>query len=112
MWTCQASAAVATINGTVGQEAAVMGKPVLSFGRRNLYNFFAAVKVVNGDTDLAQTCWASFSEQTKARLDGAKYLHCLHKFSFDMQDFGFHNPSGFDDQAIEAAVARLQESLT
>ena len=110
----KASAAVATINGTVGQEAAVMGKPVLSFGRRNLYNFLPHVKVVNGDTDLAQTLrWAlSFSEQTKARLDGAKYLHCLHKFSFDMQDFGFHNPSGFDDQAIEAAVARLQESLT
>ena len=61
------------------------------------------MKVVNGDTDLAQTLrWALLLlEQTKARLDGAKYLHCLHKFSFDMQDFGFHNPSGFDDQAIE-----------
>ena len=109
----KASLAVATINGTVGQEAAVLGKPVLSFGRRNLYNFLPHVKLVNGDTDLAQVLrWAvSFSEQTKAAVDGAKYLNSLRKFSFDMQDFGFHNPTGFDNQAIEEAIIKLQESL-
>ena len=58
---------------------------------------------MSGDTDLAQVLrWAgSFSEQTKATVDDAKYLHSLRKFSFDMQDFGFHNPTGFDNEAIE-----------
>mgnify|MGYP001349273275 CR=1 FL=1 len=36
--------AIATITGTGGFEAAIMGKPVISFGRHNLYNFLVRLE--------------------------------------------------------------------
>ena len=49
------------------------------------------MKLVNGDTDLAQVLrWAvAFSEQTKAAVDGAKYLNSLRKFSSICKISGF-----------------------
>ena len=43
---------VATITGTAGFEAAVMGKPVISFGHHNIYNFLPHVRLITDERDL------------------------------------------------------------
>ena len=106
--------AVATINGTVGQEAAILGKPVIAFGRRNLYNFLPHVKLVSNDDQLPQVLrWATDSkfDGVQASIDGQKYLSALQSKSFPMEDFGYHNPRGYTPETIEISVDKLLESL-
>lgn len=106
--------AVATINGTVGQEAAVLGIPVISFGRRNLYNVVDHVRVVADEAQLAPTLrWALSDEfdRDTARVNGARYLSALQSMSVDMADFGYHNRAGFTDTVIREATEALLRSL-
>ena len=106
--------AVATINGTVGQEAAVLGIPVLSFGRRNLYNILDHVKVITDEAQIAPVLrWALAEafDSDSSRRDGARYLAALRSLSFDMADFGYHNRSGFTDEVIRSATDALLRSL-
>ena len=108
------AAAVATINGTVGQEAAVMGKPVLSFGRHNLYNILPHVRVIGKEEDLYPALlWALSDDfdELKAKADGQRYLQALRTHSFDMADFGFHNPLGYGQKSVEQAGEQLLKSL-
>lgn len=109
------ASAVATINGTVGQEAAVLGKPVISFGRRNLYNFLDHVRVVEREEDLHSILrWALSDEfnSDKAARDGQRYLKALQCRSFSMADFGYHNPEGFTDSVIAEASNALMDSVS
>ena len=46
------AAAVVTICGTAGFEAAVMGRPVVAFGRHNVYNFLPHVTPVTDEARL------------------------------------------------------------
>ncbi len=106
--------AVATISGTVGQEAAVLGKPVLSFGRHNLYNILDHVRVIDHEEALAPALrWALSDEfdTAKAKADGQRYLRALRTISFDMADFGFHNPKGYTEESVRQASIKLLESL-
>jgi len=106
--------AVATINGTVGQEAAVLGIPVLSFGRRNHYNVVDHVKVVTDEAQIAPALrWALSDDfdRAAARVNGARYLSALRSLSVDMADFGYHNRGGFDETVIREATAALLRSL-
>ena len=106
--------AVATINGTVGQEAAVLGVPVLSFGRRNLYNILDHVRVITDEAQLAPALrWALADgfDSDSARRDGARYLAALRSLSFDMADFGYHNRGGFTEEVVRHATDALQRSL-
>jgi len=105
---------VATINGTVGQEAAVLGIPVLSFGRRNLYNILDHVKVITDEAQIAPALrWALADgfDGDSARRDGARYLTALRSLSFDMADFGYHNRGGFTDEVVGSATDALLRSL-
>ena len=106
--------ALATINGTVGQEATVLGIPVLSFGRRNHYNVVDHVKVITDEAQIAPALRWALSEnfdREAARVDGARFLSALRSLSFDMADFGYHNREGFDDDAIREATDALLRSL-
>lgn len=106
--------AVATINGTAGQEAAVLGKPVITFGRHNLYNILPHVRVIRQDEDLYPALrWALSDEfdAAQAKTDGQRYLHTLRSHCFHMEDFGFHNPHGYTPEVIEKAADKLLESL-
>ena len=47
-----ASDAVVTITGTAGLEGVVMGKPVITFGQHNSYNFLEHVSVVTEESQL------------------------------------------------------------
>lgn len=106
--------AVATINGTVGQEAAVMGKPVITFGRRNLYNILPHVRVIQREEDLYPALqWALSSEfdADRAKADGARYLAALRTHCFSMDDFGFHDSQGYTQTSIEQAAEQLLRSI-
>jgi hypothetical protein len=106
--------AVATINGTVGQEAAILGKPVITFGRRNLYNILPHVKVIHQEEEVYQALiWALSDDFDAARaaIDGQRYLAALRSHCFAMDDFGFHNPKGYTPAAVAAAVDQLLKSL-
>lgn len=105
---------VATINGTVGQEAAVMGKPVITFGRHNLYNIMPHVRVIRREDDLYPALkWALSDEfdADRAAADGQRYLAALRAHSFAMDDFGFHNPQGYSQESVAAAADQLMKSL-
>ena len=106
--------AVATINGTVGQEAAVMGKPVITFGRRNLYNFLPHVRMIQKEEDLYPALrWALSPEfdAGQAKRDGLRYLAALRQHSFPMEDFGFHNPHGYTRITVEQAAEQFLCSI-
>ena len=106
--------AVATINGTVGQEAAVLGTPVLSFGRRNLYDVVDHVRVITDEVQIAPALrWAlsdEFDRET-AKVDGARYLSALRSLSVDMGDFGYHTREGFTDVVVRETTDALLRSL-
>jgi len=92
----------------------VLGKPVITFGRHNLYNILSHVRVIRREEDLGPALrWALSSEfdAARAKADGQRYLHALRSHAFDMKDFGFHNFHGYTPDAIEQAAGRLLESL-
>ncbi len=106
--------AVATICGTVGQEAAVLGIPVISFGRRNLYNLLDHVRVVTDEAELAPALRWALSEEfdsATARRNGARYLEALQSLSVDMADFGYHNRDGYTEEVLRNATEALLRSL-
>jgi hypothetical protein len=105
--------AVVTICGTVGQEAAIAGKPVVALGRHNLYNILSNVRVVTREEDLAPALeWALSGEHEEAEAirEGNRFLGAIEAASFDMETFTYKDPSSFSDRAVEAACRRLLES--
>ncbi len=107
--------AVATITGTGGFEAAVMGKPVISFGRHNIYNFLAHVLCVTDETELKSHLAAALGRQidpARAVRDGARFLTAVQATSFDLGEFDLVDLDRFDPATIETAYGSLLESLS
>lgn len=111
----QACRAVATITGTAGFEAAVQGKPVIAFGRHNIYNFLPHVNVVLREEALRPAIeWAldpNFDSR-RAAIDGANFLRALVSFSFDLGSFEALKPDGFDNAIVKNATDSLIQSLS
>jgi hypothetical protein len=111
----QRADAVATITGTGGFEAAVMGKPVLTFGRHNIYNFLPHVLCVTDEGKLKSQLAAALSgeiDAARAQQDGARFLAAVKATSFDLRDFNMVDLKRFDPTVIEAANDKLCESLS
>ena len=109
------AAAVATITGTAGFEAAVQGVPVLSFGRHNNYNFLPHVKVVTDLGRLHEQVADVISPQfdrAQAERDGARFLGAVVATSFDMEGYDYYHLDRFSEQAVENACRALVNSLT
>jgi hypothetical protein len=106
--------AVVTISGSAGQEAGVLGKPVITFGRHNLYNCLPHVQVITDEAQigpaLASALGPDFDSETAAR-EGARFLAALKTLCFDMESFGDKSRDAFSESALEAAYERLVESL-
>jgi hypothetical protein len=106
--------AVVTINGTAGFEAAVMGKPVIAFGRHNTYNFLPHVKVVSEESRLKgylrEALQGGFDDRA-AQASGARFLQAVVASSFDMRGYDYVNLKQFDSQAVEDAYQALLRSL-
>lgn len=108
------SVAVATICGTVGQEAAVAGKPVVTFGRHNLYNILEHVRLVAREEDLrSELHWAIFGSRdvTATAAAGRRFLASVVASSFDMGRFTYRDLRGYTEESVDTAVERLYASL-
>lgn len=108
------AAATATITGTAGFEAAIMGKPVITFGRHNVYNVLPHVHVVRDEAilkdDLAHALSEDFDSVT-ARENGQRYLQAVIDTSFDMGPYDYMDLSKYGPEQVEAALAALVADL-
>lgn len=109
----RAAAAVATITGTGGFEAAVMGRPVISFGRHNLYNVLPHVAVVTDELALARHLRHALDgvDREQAKRDGARFLQAVVDTSFDLGGYRVTDPdavpAGLADTVADALIASL-----
>lgn len=107
------AAAVVTITGTAGFEAAVMGKPVVTFGRNNLYNILPHVRVVTDETQLRGHLNDMLDpdfDRACAQRNGARFLAAVLAASFDMSGFSILSPDVADNRVVGAAFDALLES--
>lgn len=105
---------VATIAGTGGLEAALLGKPVISFGRHNPYNFLPHVMVVRDLGDLPGYVRKMVSGEIDTGLalaSAERFIEAVGRASFDMGPFDYFDLNTFDPQAPAAACRLLRESL-
>lgn len=108
------SIGVVTIAGTAGLEAAAMGKPVISFGHHNPFNFLDHVWVVRDLTDLPALVQRMVNQNfdtDKARRDGLRLIEAIRMSSFDMGPFDYINLERFPSEASMAAYDKLLESF-
>ncbi len=106
--------AVATITGTGGFEGAVLGKPVVTFGRRNLYNFLPHVYQVDDIAALKPALVKALRpdfDPSIAHRDGSRFLAAVVASSFDMTGFSSRRPDVATEEVIEAAFSALVNGL-
>lgn len=106
--------AVVTFSGTPGFEAAIMGIPVVTFCRHNLYNIIPHVNVVKDPADLTGIMKRIFEEPfdvEKAKRDGARFLEAVIKTSHDLRDFNQVEGHKFKSEAVRDALQALIESF-
>ncbi len=105
--------AVATINSTAGFEAAVMGVPVLTWGRHNMYNFLPHVRVIEAaGSAIEDVDWAlSHGRDEAARQSGARFLQAIVDISFDLGPFDVLSMSDIPADAIDACLDVLARTL-
>ena len=111
----RAATAVATIAGTAGLEAAVMGKPVISFGRHNFYNFIPHVHAVRREEDIAPLLRDIANgryDAAKLRADGARAKAAVLAASFEMTGFNGGDVSSLRPEHAEAAYSGLLKSMS
>lgn len=106
--------AVVTVNGTVGFEAAALGKPVIALGRHNIFGFLPHVRVVTDLADLRPHLeWAldPAFDHAKAARDGARFLQAVVDTSFDLGEYDHFNLRDYDAAVVGAAHDALLASL-
>lgn len=110
----QEAAAVATINGTAGLEAALLGKPVIVFGQHNNYACLPHVRRVESLTDLRQAILASLSASSDLSIHATAarcYLDVVVERSFDLDKYDFVKVSEFSSEVVTAAAKALHQSV-
>jgi len=108
------ASAIATITSTAGLEAAMAGKPVITFGRNNIYNLLPHVRLVTDEADLKPTIdWALSGtvDAATARHDAGRFTAALESISFVMPGFSEGRPDEAPMEAVDAALEHLTESL-
>jgi len=108
------ASAVATITGTAGFEAAVLGRPVLSFGQHNMYNCVPHVYVIKSFDEIKDKLSYLLSDNfnvDRAKLDGSKFLRAIEKLSFDLDQFSFYKKESLNSKGVEAAYNAFISSL-
>ncbi len=103
-----------TIAGTAGLEAALLGKPVISFGRHNPYNGLDHVYVVRDTAEVSGVIRRIVDgdwDRDKARVDAARFLAAHREVSFDMGEFDYIHFDQFPADAPREAYERLVRGL-
>jgi hypothetical protein len=103
---------VAVITGSAGYEAAVLGKPVLHFGKHGQALDLDHVYPMTGFANIGRITeiLADDSEEAaeKRRRDGARYYLTVEKHGLDMSSFRAH---GRKDRPTSAELAEISASL-
>lgn len=110
----RASAAVATISGTPGFEAAVNGIPVLTFGKHNLYNMLPHVYQTSDIGNLSSVLnlvLSGVSNDSAARVEGTRFLRAVEDCSVDLMEHSHLNLKGYDSSVVTSACRLLNASL-
>lgn len=108
------AAAVATICGTTGLEAASMGKPVIVFGKHNNYNFLPQIQVVDDQGHLAGYLRAALDgtfDGATAQANAERFLQAVVECSFDMGDYDYINLRKFAPEAVWDGAQALADSV-
>ncbi|NQV40660.1 MAG: hypothetical protein HQ505_09080 [Nitrosopumilus sp.] len=110
------AAATVTISGTASMEAAILGRPALTFSDRVSWNFLPHALAITKESDLKHALdWAvnKFSDFDKARRDGARFVAALKVVSMDLTGYGRDkNKQVFlRPENVEAAYRGLCQSL-
>ncbi len=103
-----------TISGTAGTEAAVLGKPVITFGRHNNYDFLPHVRVVTREEDLKGYLDEALNggiDLVRSKLDGARYFVAVQNLAFDFKTLDVFKPDIIEDWMAAAACDNLHTSL-
>ena len=103
---------VITICGTIGFEAALMGIPVISFGRHNLYNLLDHVKVVKSEESIKPAIDYFLNkplDKVKAMKSARRLLDSIVSNSFDMKKFSYLDSGGFEDSSVTKSLKLLEK---
>ena len=106
--------AVATISGSAGFEAAILGIPVLAFGRHNLFNFLPHVFEIREEEQLRgylDKILGYEISKSDAVKDGALFLESVKSVSFDLDDYNHLTAEGFSNNSSIQAVDKLVQGL-
>jgi hypothetical protein len=106
--------AVAVIVGTTGHEAALLGKPVISFGRHNLYCGLPHVFTVTDQAQLRGALRRALDprfDADGARRAGRRFLRAIVETSFDMETYTYHEKTAYTQSAVQRCVDSLIASL-
>jgi hypothetical protein len=109
------SALVATISGTAGLEAAITGKPVVTFGQHNSYNLLPHVRVVTEEKQIKEHFDELLSEgfdRNASAVDGARYIQAVQSASFNLENYNHLTGKGYEHSEVVQCVDKLEQSLT
>lgn len=108
------ASATVTICGTAGLEAAMHGRPVVTFGRHNIYNVLPHVRVIEDESNLqAGLRDALLVERDikEMKRNSQRFLKSVVVHSFDMRDYDYFSPESFLPDAVVDACTALFRSV-
>jgi hypothetical protein len=97
-------------------EAAILGKPSLTFSEHIKWGFLPHARIVRSESELPSLLrWAVFGpfDADQARLDGASFLAALKESSMNLEGFGRDRKGGYvsDEKDTETLYSSLCRSL-
>jgi hypothetical protein len=110
----QQADAVVTICGTAGLEASVAGKPVITFGQHNIYNFLPNVAIVRDESELKHHLRRALDDPpdpAATREHAARLLKAIAARSFDLGTYHYSRPHDYTPATVSAAVDALLRGL-
>jgi hypothetical protein len=105
---------VATITGTAGMEAATIGKPVITFGRHNIYSFLPHVFELTDEVQLKSYLDISLRgdfDEAVARTNGAKFMAAIKTIAFDLEGYSHLTTKGYSKEGVVSAIDTLEASI-
>jgi hypothetical protein len=101
------AAATVTIAGTASMEAAILGKPALTFSGHIKWEFLPHARVVKSESELPSLLrWAVSGpfDADQAREDGARFLAALKASSMNLEGFGRDRRGGYVSDEKDTAI--------
>ena len=103
---------IATISGTAGIEAAILGKPILNFGRHNCFDFLDHSINVSSFCEIESQIQKALSvDEFKSKIDGKKFRQALINSTIDMKSYSSVSPENISDDVINDCLTLLKRGF-